>query len=290
MVLKISDFAFLFSCPDDKSSVVFNDNNLQCTKCKRKFEIKNDIIDMRPKNKINITTKNKKIVYLDYYDSLFEKGDPGKEGTFGLSSKSISEGFVNETLENIQKNLTSNDIVCDVGAATGDYSIPLAKNSKLMIHCDLDINGLLISKQKALEKNISNILLIRCDYFQLPLMNKKIDLVYSIDVVERGIEHDSKILNEMCRIIKSKGTLIFDYHTKERSKLTRIEPSHMSTYSNIGIKNLIKNMPFTKTSFIGTGFVPQLKKWSKLEYSFFNLVSKFLKFPPGRQIVICLID
>ena len=29
---------------DKNFKVVFNDNNLQCTKCKRKFEIKNDML------------------------------------------------------------------------------------------------------------------------------------------------------------------------------------------------------------------------------------------------------
>ena len=288
-ILKIHDIVELLFCPDDKSQIILHDNELICTKCERKFSIDENIIDMRPKSKTNIKNDEEKLTYSDYYESLFQDGDPGKAGTFGLSSKSISEGFVTETLNQLENFFTSNLTVCDVGAATGDYSVFLAKKCKLMIHCDLDINGLLISQKKAIREKVDNILFLRCDYFQIPFRNETIDLAYSIDVVERGMVHDQKILKEISRIIKSKGTLIFDYHTKERTKLTRIHHTGwMSAYSNDEIKNLIDKLPFLKSNFIGTGYVPQLKKWSNIEYSVLNPLSKFLKFPPARELVICL--
>jgi len=289
-ILKISDIVELLFCPDDKSQIIFHDNELTCTKCERKFSIDENIIDMRPKSKINFKSDEDRINYSNYYESLFSSGDPGKLGTFAVSSTSIPEGFVTETLNHLEKNFTLNDIVCDVGAATGDYSIFLAKKCKLMIHCDLDMNGLLIAKKKAIHEKVENILFFRCDYLQIPFRNGKIDLAYSIDVVERGLVHDKKILKEMSRIIKSKGTLIFDYHTKERTKLTRIPQTGLSAYTHDEIKHLIDELPFFKLNFVGTGYLPQLKKWSNIEYSILNLISKFLKFPPARELAICQIN
>tara|TARA_B110000914_G_C15487718_1_gene458939 strand:+ start:304 stop:1170 length:867 start_codon:yes stop_codon:yes gene_type:complete len=288
--LEISEIIDILFCPDDHSSISLFNNELVCENCKRKFEMKENILDMTPKVKTDISDLEEKIPYFNYYESLFQNGTPGDEGTFGLSEKSISEGFVNETLHHLEKNITLNDVVCDVGAATGDYSLHLAKKCKLIIHCDLDLNGLLISKRKANQENVNNILFLRCDYFRMPFKNNKIDLAYSIDVIERGILHDKKLIKEISRIIKSKGTLIFDYHTKERSKLTRINPTYLSTYSNSDVKSLLDKIIFSKLTLVGTGFVPQLKKWSNLEYSILNPLSKLLKFPPGRKLVICLIQ
>lgn len=287
--MKIPTLVELLSCPDDKSSMTLYDNELECNECKRKFHIDENFLDIRPKNKIDAVNDEEQITYSDYYTSLFQNGDPGDEGTFGLSSHSVSAGFVTETLNHLKKNITSNDVVCDIGAATGDYSVYLAKRCKLMIHCDLDINGLLIARKKAIQEKVNNILFLRCDYFQMPFRSGKIDLSYSIDVVERGILHDKKILKEMSRIVKPRGTLIFDYHTKERTKLTRIHPSYLLTYSNSGIKNLLNDLPLLKFNSIGTGYVPQLKKWSNIEYSLFNPLAKFLKFPPGRKLIICFM-
>ena len=47
----------------------------------------------------------------------------------------------------------------------------------------------------AIQEKVDNILFLRCDYFQIPFRNETIDLAYSIDVVERGMVHDQKILN-----------------------------------------------------------------------------------------------
>ena len=287
--MEISKIIDILYCPDDDSSLSLYGNELVCDECKRIFQMKENILDMRAKIKTDINDSKEQVPYSKYYESLFQNGDPGDEGTFGLFSKSVSEGFISETLHHLEKNIASNDIVCDVGAATGDYSIHLAKKCALMIHCDLDINGLLISKKKAMQEKVDNILFLRCDYFHIPIKNKKLDLAYSIDVVERGIIHDKKILKEMSRMIKSKGTLIFDYHTKERSKLTRINPSYLSTYSNNEILDLIKEFSFSQLHFLGTGYMPQLKKWSNFEYSILNPLSKFLRFPPGRKLVICIV-
>jgi SAM-dependent methyltransferase len=283
--LKILEIIDLLFCPDDNSSIILNDNELICATCKRKFSVKENIIDMRPKNKININYDDKKIVYSDYYESVLKDGNGAQ---FGLSSKSVPEGFIVETFNQLELHLKPNSIVCDIGAATGDYSVLLAKKCKLMIHCDLDLNGLLVAQKKAIQEKVNNILFFRCDYFQIPFRNETIDLAYSIDVVERGIDHDQKILKEISRIIKLKGTLIFDYHTKERTKLTRVHQIALSVYSHNEIKNLIDKLPFLKSNFIGTGYLPLLRNWSNFEYSICNQLSKFLKFPPARELVICL--
>lgn len=280
----------LLSCPDDGSNLKLERNILSCISCNREFLIKENIIDLRSKKKATITKLGEiEQIYDSYYDSLITKGEPDKYGSFGLHSKSISEGFVNETFLYLKNFFKKSSIICDIGAGTGDYSVNLAKNCHIMLHCDLDLKGITISQAKAKSKGINNIFFLLCDYFKLPLNNKSIDLAYSIDVIENGKDHDTKLMNEISRVVKNNGTLLLDCHSKERSKLTGIVPNPASVYSKKEILDFVNRYPIKVLDIIGTGYVPQIKMWSKFEYQIFNSISKILRFPPGRWILACKI-
>lgn len=286
-IIDLSELHGIFCCPDDKSNLTLTDNNLfTCNKCDRKFQIINNMIDFRPKSRFEINQYG--IIennYNEYYDSLLNNGSPGSEGTFGLKFHSVSEGFVHETRQKISKYIKKNYVVCDVGAGSGDYSIFLSKHCKILFHCDLDITGLKLSQINAQSMSCNNIFFIICDYFNLPFKNHCIDFVYTIDVLERGKEHDSKVLKEISRIASKNGFLAFDFHSSERSKLTKIFPE-MTTYSKNEIIEMTRMLLIDCIDIIGTGFIPQIKKWSKPQYLILNSIAKLLKFPPGRWLVL----
>lgn len=286
---KIHEIMHLFVCPDDYSELIFSEDMLSCKYCKRKFTIDGNLIDFRPKKEIKIVDKEKiNSIYRSYYKNLIKDGLPGKDfGTFGLVSNSVSKGFVKETLLYIQHFLKKNNIVCDIGAGTGDYSIELAKSCKIMLHCDLDTNGIRLARENAQIKKIDNIFFLMCDYFKLPFKNKVIDLAYTIDIIERGILHDTKVLQEILRITKDEGSIIFDCHAKERSKLTKRYPKEINLYSNDEIKELVKKIELKVVEIVGTGFIPQIRKWSSIEYCILNPIAKKMLFPPARWLLRC---
>ena len=138
-----------------------------------------------------------------------------------------------------------------------------------------------------LEK-IENIVFLYCDYFRLPIKNKIIDIICSIDILERGIEHERKLLLQMERITKQKCKILIDFHSKERKSLTHVENKALYTYSKNEIKNLIGQFEIKVMDIIGTGYVPQLIKWSDRQYSVLNPISRILSFPPARWFVLVL--
>lgn len=285
----LSEIKSLLICPDDKRDLILNDSSLVCPNCQRIFEIKGNFIDLRPKlKKVFEFSDQIEINYDAYYDSLLTNKQK-KEDVFGVISNSVPQGFVRETISNIKKYIKNTDIVCDIAAGSGDYSIPLAKECKIMLHCDLDLEGIKISQKRAEFKNIKNIFFLAADYFSLPFKNKKIDLAYTIDVIERGKKHDKFLLEQIIKIVRNEGLILFDYHTAERKKITRQSPEKIGTYSKKEINELLKNFSLKRINSIGTGYLPQLRNWKNLEYKIFNTVLKFCKIPSARILLICQV-
>ena len=52
--MEISEIIDILFCPDDHSSIRLFNNELVCENCKRKFEMKENILDMTPKVKTDI--------------------------------------------------------------------------------------------------------------------------------------------------------------------------------------------------------------------------------------------
>ena len=93
-------------------------------------------------------------------------------------------------------------------------------------------------------------------------------------------------MNEIERIVKKKSKIIIDFHSKERKKLTRIENKALFPYSKEEIQSLIHNFEFKINEIRGTGFIPQLIKWSGKQYKILNQIARALYFPPARWLVI----
>lgn len=290
-LVTIKDLSSMFCCPDDRADLDLHNDLFVCNLCKRKFLVKDNIVDFRPKEKFLIEEDgNNEHYYESYYDQLATSGNAGRVGTFGLVAKSIPVGFVNETISHLRNNIQCNQVVCDIGSGSGDYSIKLAKRCKIIFHCDLDMNGILLAQEKARKGGITNIFFIRCDYFKLPFKQNTVDLVYLIDVIYFGIKHDKFLLTEVIRILKMGSYLLFDCHSKERSKLTRISSKSVSTYSKAEILKLARELSIRVTNIVGTGFVPQLRKWSTIEYVILNNIAKVFFFPPARWMITCNVN
>ena len=287
MIDIVSEIFPVLICPDDGSNLLLENNKLICTDCKRNFIIDKNIIDLRPKENLNIDDLNVVKIYKTYYKNLVTYGSGGEKiGTFGISSNSISRGFVKDVLSLIGKHISRNMFICDIGAGSGDYSVELSKKCKFMLHCDLDLNGIKIAQETAKKHKIDNIVFLYCNYFKLPLKNKMIDLIYSIDILERGIKHEKKILQEIERISKSHCKILVDFHSKERKRLTHSENESLCTYSKNEIKDLISGFQFEINSITGTGFIPQLIKYSNTQYKILNPLARLLSFPPARWLVL----
>ena len=283
----LAEISSCLVCPDDNSDLLLDNEELICTNCKRKFIVNENVIDLRPKGNLNIEDLGVGKIYKTYYENLSTTGSGGEEiETFGVVSNSISSGFVKDVFSRLQKHVSRDMLVCDVGGGSGDYSVKLSKKCKFMLHCDLDLDGIKIAQKNAKKHNIENIVFLYCNYFRLPLKNEKIDLTYSIDILERGLRHEKKLLLEIERVAKKQSKIIIDFHAKERKRLTHNENEALHTYSKNEIQDLINEFKFEIKNIVGTGFIPQLIKFSEKQYDILNPLAKLISFPPARWLVL----
>lgn len=286
---ELDNIIHLLCCPDDYAKLLIEDGSLlSCSRCGRHFIINENIIDLRPSSKADVGEENLvSAKYHQLYHNLLDTGSLGKDRPpFGLVSRSVSPGFFQETATHLQERMSKDFFVCDVGAGSGDYSIELAKSCKLIFHCDLDVNAIAVAHNNAMAKGICNIFFVRCDYFHLPFIPRGLDYVYAIDVLERGTKHDRHLLGEMVRITKIGGHVAFDCHSKERSKLTKVQGTG-DRYSREEIITMARKHSLKVVCVSGTGFIPQLRIWSIAEYQFLNFCAKLFRFPPARWLISC---
>jgi ubiquinone/menaquinone biosynthesis C-methylase UbiE len=224
-------------------------------------------------------------MYSKYYDDLNNLGHSSEEKKrlWGMKSNSIPEGFFEKSLNTIMK-FVDKEIVCDVGAGIGDYSLSLAKKSKTIFHCDLDYEAIIYAKKLAKKLGLKNILFIRCDYMFLPFKNSSLPCITCIDILERGEEHDKKLMKELTLKIKPKGICITDFHSKERMKLTRVK-DFGDRYSKNELKLFFSKYDLKIEQLIGLGFLPQFKNMPTKMYKIGNYFAK-LFFPPARWLVV----
>lgn len=285
----LNDIINLLCCPDDNAKLLIKDgSSLGCSKCARHFRVNGNVIDLQPSSKADIDKENEvSAKYHQLYQNLVDTGSLGKDRTpFGLVSRSVSLGFFKETASHLRKRIARDFIVCDVGAGSGDYSVELAKNCRVMFHCDLDVSAIAVAQKSAQLQEINNIFFLRCDYFHLPFLPRVLDFVYTIDVLEHGAKHDKHLLGEMVRVSKSGGYVAFDCHSKERSKLTKVEGTD-DRYSKEKIVAMAKEQSLDVIEVSGTGFIPQVRIWSTTEYRFLNFFAKLFRFPPARWLLSC---
>jgi len=286
LVNLVKDLLTIFCCPDDRADLIYEDNYFVCQSCKKGYKIDGKIIDFRPANKLKLKDSN--VIekdYKSYYQSLNGKSESNKK-SFGIITGSISPGLVKEIILYIKKKIHSSSIVCDVGAGTGDYSVKLAEFCKFLFHCDLDFNGIKIALQNSNKRDLDNVFFILSDYFFLPFKDEVFNVVYSIDVVERGLEHDQLLLKQISRITRHDGYCLFDCHAKERAKLTHTIPKTIKQYSKEEIIQLAKSCSLEPLEIKGAGYLPQVKTWSSSTYNILNPMAKLTRIPSARWLLI----
>jgi 2-polyprenyl-3-methyl-5-hydroxy-6-metoxy-1,4-benzoquinol methylase len=274
------------ACPNDGNNLEILECNLFCDECESNYKIlDSNFIELLPKTSFQPKSETTTKMYSKYYDDLSKLGHSSedKKRLWGIQSNSIPKGFFEKSRDTIMKFIDQN-LVCDVGAGIGDYSFPLAKKSKIIFHCDLDLEAINYSRKIAYEQNLNNILFIRCDYMFLPFKNSSLPCITCIDVLERGEEHDNKLLEQLTLKIKSHGICISDFHSKERMKLTRVK-DFGDRYSKNDLKSLFSKNDMNISEIIGMGFLPQLKNIPGLIYYIGNAIGKIF-LPPARWLVI----
>ena len=119
-----------------------------------------------------------------------------------------------DTLRKI--GLRDNQIVCDIGAGSGIFTIPAAQITRKKVYA-VDINDEMLSiiSGKASAEGITNIELIKVKDDHYQIMDHSIDIALMVTVLHE-INNPSVFLAEIKRILKNNGKIaVIEFHKRE---------------------------------------------------------------------------
>ena len=147
----------------------------------------------------------------------------------------------------IQCNLSGVRKILDVGAATGAFSIPLARMGFDVVHLDLSDEMIKAAKDKAAD--LTNIRFIKQDAACLDMFEEsEFDLVLCFDGAISFSGHKAgNVISEICRVgrkvilsVSSKSCMTATWLNYSLTKLNRIHPS---------VKDMMKTGYFNKDNY-----------------------------------------
>lgn len=120
--------------------------------------------------------------------------------------KDLADEAINRALRwrEIERNLKGIKTIAEVGAATGAFTIPLAKRGYKVTHIDFSAPAIVLAKQKA--KGLKNIEFTQANAADLHMFrDKTFDLVLNMDGAVSFCGKDAaKSIKETCRICRKK--------------------------------------------------------------------------------------
>lgn len=183
-------------CPECKSLLRKQKNNLICINCNREYTIKNGILILLDSDSLSKHALNQ-IKYFSNRSSLVHSNYKLDEW-----QKSYIHRFVNNFRD------VKNKLIVDCGSGSGYMTIAMAKLNAKVISCDINFTSLIKLKNIIDHLDLSNrVLFICCSAEKMPLKKKVADYFISNAVLEH-IENEKKAIKEVNDICKKKAGLM----------------------------------------------------------------------------------
>ena len=134
----------------------------------------------------------------------------------------------------VQRHLSGVHRILDVGAATGAYSIPLAKMGFEVVHLDISDEMIMRAREKAV--GLNSIRFVKADAANLNMFqDNAFDLVLCFDgAISFSGRNANKVISEICRVgkkvmlsVSNKSCMTATWLNYSLSKLNCIHPSVM---------------------------------------------------------------
>jgi ubiquinone/menaquinone biosynthesis C-methylase UbiE/uncharacterized protein YbaR (Trm112 family) len=229
MLHSVENVIEYLSCPNDKGALACRGTVMACTRCGGAYRVTDEgILDLLPREPA-VPPANQQYAqeYKRQFQRPLENGDSAK--AWGTSDK-FSRTWIRKR-ERQQKAVLSilrgsgkrlkEQVLCDVSAGPGDYTLSYARDFKWVFHCDLSVDSLHHAVQRSRRVGVTNVLFLRVDYFALPFF-RSLDQVICFDTLIRGWDHETVLLGQIRRALRDDGTALVDFHNWWHNPLRRL--------------------------------------------------------------------
>ena len=105
-------------------------------------------------------------------------------------------------------HVDSNDVICDMGAGSGIFTIPAAQLTRNRVYAlETDTEMLEVIEKKARNEGLLNIDLIRVENDNIQIKDKTVNIVLLVTILHE-IENKRVFLQEIKRILKEDGRIL----------------------------------------------------------------------------------
>jgi ubiquinone/menaquinone biosynthesis C-methylase UbiE len=179
-----------------------------------------------------------------------------KKGDEGMNHKQnklenplrIEELNPKETLKRI--GLQEKDVVCDIGAGSGIFTIPAAMmTGKTVYALEISAEMLSIIEDKMKQEALENIELVKVDNSHFDVEGHSIDLALMVTVLHE-IEEKNVFLQEVKRLMKASGKIaVIEFHKRE----TPMGPPVSHRMGKEEVKETLHNIGFVVQNDLDLG-------------------------------------
>lgn len=278
-------------CPDDLAALQRHGAYLQCTCCKRKFNIfSENTIELLPKTAYCISVSERyREIYCNLLKTEFSWNKSAKGwGDLEMLVPGVKE-YVKQLNRTVSELLGSNlrGAICDISGGAGNYSLQLSEKAQLIFHLDLDPNSINSAFFKSKIRQKENAVFLRADYLQLPFANECLDGIVCLGhTLSHGFHHEHRVICEIVRCLKTGGTAIVDFSNYGRLwKLSALKNSSGCTYTPRQLAQLLSDFSNISYKVIGDGYVPVSLAVNEKVFNLLDRLFKIWFFPPSTWVV-----
>jgi len=170
-----------------------------------------------------------------FFDSV--AGRHGKDYVPGKSWKAMAEALL---------RLMPPQIIADLGAGDGSFSLLLAQNAEKVIAVDSSAKMIEFAREQAHRNHVSNVEYRLGDMEELPIQNASVDIVFFSQSLHHAL-HPDRAICEAARILKPGGRIaILDLAKHRFEEAREIYADEWLGFSEAELESMLESAEFTK--------------------------------------------
>lgn len=208
----------ILRCPITKNKLILEKNKFKVENSTLEYQIRDGIIDLIPK--LSHPIMGSYDIASSKYNSFFNNSHISTALSNFLIWGTINNSIYSNKVDTYFSD-NFNGILLDVPIGTALFTIKkyLALKNAVIIGIDWSLGMLQIAKKLIDKYELNNVILIRADVRDLPLIDSEIDIILSMNGVH-VFPQKQEAISEIVRVLKNKGQFAGCLYIKNKRLLT----------------------------------------------------------------------